>query len=84
MPGHAAAAGETRVGRYMSLEGRLMATRVTLGEDVVAEPAQELVPVPSFLTWASSRSGDRFVIGRPDAPAASVPITLVVNSLASR
>lgn len=57
---------------YISLEGRLMATRVTLGDDVVSEPAQELFPIPSSMTWASSRNGDHFVIDRPDTPATNV------------
>jgi Tol biopolymer transport system component len=69
---------------YMGLDGRLLATRVTLGDDLVAEPAQELFPTQSNVTWASSRSGDRFVIGSPEVHTTDVAITLVVNWLSSR
>jgi len=53
--------------------------RVDLGDNVVVDRPRRLFPTRSENTWASTRDGQRFVLGTPKDPNAGYPITLIVN-----
>ena len=45
----------------------------------MADLPEELFSTRTARTYASTANGDRFIIGVPEAPISTYPITLIIN-----
>lgn len=64
---------------YMDLQGKVARVGLSLGTDLVADIPEVLFPTRTARTYAATSEGDRFIIGVPEAPVSTYPITLIVN-----
>lgn len=64
---------------YLDRQRNLIAVRVELGDNVVADLPRRLFRTRAGDAWASAVDGKRFLLGVPDNPSQDYPITLVVD-----
>jgi Tol biopolymer transport system component len=64
---------------YLNLQGAVVKVGLSLGDDLVADLPEEMFPTLTSRTYASTTNGERFIIGVPEAPVSTYPITLIIN-----
>jgi hypothetical protein len=64
---------------YMDLQSSIVKVGLSLGDDLVADIPEKMFPTRTARTYASTADGERFIIGVPEAPVTTHPITLIVN-----